>query len=344
MADIPDTPVRGSMEYPQEEADRVFDVLGELSVELDDDPLPFGPKRLNSKTAQIRRMLDRCEKLFLDVSRRLQATRRALRVALTDLDLAKKDLFANDPTTRAGRSVSDREAIASGKLRDEIMHAHNLNIATEDLEAVMAVIKAKRADLKDTEGRLRDQMRLCSEEIGLGGRWGTKVPYAPDIKGSPAQRATGDDVLDLDNLLRDVDGEIKLSREAGTWNDPEDLEDPSGEILVMSVPEIVEPQVVLNTPEIPAPANPSNNIVTDVEIAVVSVSPEASSEVSASDMLDGGNDVTTDLPSTTSTDQVDEFLDEVVISGLVPRAKPNLAKIVDDIDVDAILGIFEDPR
>lgn len=316
------------LDYPQEEADRVFDILGTLCVELDDDPLPYGPKRLNSKTAQIRRMLDRCEKLFLDISRRLQTTRRALRIGVADLDLAKKNLFANDPETRAGRSVSDREAIAAGKLAQEIQIVRNLTVATEDLDAVMTVIKAKRADLKDTEGRLRDQMRLCSEEIGLGGRWGSRVHDAPDLNGKAARYvATGQDIADLDVILGNVDGEIKLSRDAGTWEDPEEF---AG-----------SPQTSTSETE--------EEVEEIAEIPAVSVNSQVTLEAplepdSLGDLTIDSGDVSLDLPGTTTLDQVDEFLEGAVISSFVPRAKPNLAQIVDDIDMDAILGMFEDFR
>jgi hypothetical protein len=39
----------------------------------------------------------------------------------------------------------------------------------------MTVIKAKRTDLKDLQGRLRDQLKLCQEQISLGQRWGSKT-------------------------------------------------------------------------------------------------------------------------------------------------------------------------
>ena len=39
----------------------------------------------------------------------------------------------------------------------------------------MTVIKAKRTDLKDLQGRLRDQLKLCQEQIALGQRWGSKT-------------------------------------------------------------------------------------------------------------------------------------------------------------------------
>jgi len=50
------------------------------------------------------------------------------------------------------------------------------------LEDLIKVIKAKRTDLKDLQGRIRDQHKLCQEQIGLGQRWGGKsVPQREDL-------------------------------------------------------------------------------------------------------------------------------------------------------------------
>lgn len=345
--------------FPQIDADRMFDELGDLRVELDDDPLVFGPKRLNSKTAQVRRMLDRCETLFLDVSRKLQSVRRALRVGQTDFDLAKKDLFANDPETRAGRSVSDREAIAAGKLEKEIRAIHELNLASEDLDAVLVVIKAKRADLKDTEGRLRDQIRLCSEEIGLGGRWGSKVPNAPDLHGRPALKtASGADVEDVTDLIQGLEGEIQLSRDAGSWDDPEDLslpivepEDPPAvqSVLVPPTPEpvtfsLVDPVTITPDPielEVDNMTNAIMSSLTDGGIDVEQLPPPPE-EIHLDFTPSVTKDIEIGMASTTESNDVDIFLEEVTVSN-APMPKPNLSKIVDEIDMDSILDMFETP-
>ena len=206
--------------FAPEEADRIFEELGTLRVDLDDDPLAFGPKRLNKKVAEVRRMLDRCERIFLDVSQRLYATRRALRIATTEIDLAKKSLFANDPETRAGRSVADREAIASGKLSKSIRRMNELESSSLDLEQVLSAVKSKRADLKDTEGRLKDQVRLCQEELGLGHNWGSMVPSAEmrvDLRGA---HGVPDDAREIANIIATVEGEVHLARETGDWMDP----------------------------------------------------------------------------------------------------------------------------
>jgi hypothetical protein len=342
-----------SLLFPQVDAVRMFDELGELRVELDDDPLVYGPKRLNTKTAEVRRMLDRCEKLFLDVSRKLQAVRRGLRVAETDLDLAKKNLFANDPETRSGRSVGDREAIASGKLETEIRGVHELNLASEDLDAVLVVIKAKRADLRDTEGRLRDQIRLCSEEIGLGGRWGSQSPHAPDFHGRPAYKtATGADVDDVTSLIQGLDGEIALSRDLGTWQDPEDLSvapsevqivvpvEPSEDITITQVetPEesieaiVTNPKPLVEMEETPVEVD---DVVSAIQAAVI---PEKTEEI----QLEGAvsKDMSVTMAPTAAPSEVDVFLEEVTVSA-AEMPKPDQRKLIDDIDVDAILSMFE---
>jgi len=181
--------------------DSVFSLLSKMEVELDADPLQFGPKRLNSKVAQARGMLTECEGLFLKVSQWLQKYRAALRTLETELDLDMKHLFANDPEVRAGRNVADRDALATMKLREQASEVAEVQQTREDLEAMLTVIKAKRSDLKDVQGRLRDQMKLCNEEIALGARWGSKPRRdlcAPDLDASPdVDRQTLRDLHDM---------------------------------------------------------------------------------------------------------------------------------------------------
>lgn len=184
-----------------EVVDSVFSLLSQMEVELDADPLQFGPKRLNGKVAQARGMLTECEGLFLKVSQWLQKYRAALRTLETELDLDMKHLFANDPEVRAGRNVADRDALATMKLREQASEVAQVQQTREDLEAMLTVIKAKRSDLKDVQGRLRDQMKLCNEEISLGGRWGSKPrpgTTAPDLDATPnVDRQTLRDLHDM---------------------------------------------------------------------------------------------------------------------------------------------------
>ena len=156
----------------------MYTALGAMHVELDADPLEIGPKRLNAKIAECRGMLSRCEKIFLDVSQNLHRYKRLHRAVSADFKLRMRDLLTNDTEVRMGRNVTDREAIAANKLRGEAEEIDRLTACVEDLEAVLTVVRTKRADLKDIQGRLKDQLKVCQEEISLGGRWGRSIPTA----------------------------------------------------------------------------------------------------------------------------------------------------------------------
>jgi hypothetical protein len=170
--------------------DGFYTDLATMQMELDADPLELGPKRLNQKISECRGFLTRCERIFLSLSQDLHRYKKALRAAKADMHLAKMDLFANDPEVRMGRNVADREAIASNRLRPEAEEIDRLTACVEDLSAVVVVVKAKRADLKDAQGRLKDQLKVCQEEISLGGRWGRSFPNVRKLHESaldPAQ-------------------------------------------------------------------------------------------------------------------------------------------------------------
>ncbi len=228
-----------------EVVDSVFSILSQMEVELDADPLQYGPKRLNGKVAEARGMLTECEGLFLKVSQWLQKYRAALRTLETQLDLDMKHLFANDPEVRAGRNVADRDALATMKLREQSAEVSQVQQTREDLEAMLTVIKAKRSDLKDVQGRLRDQMKLCNEEITLGARWGSKPRpdvAAPDLDESPdVDRTTLRDLHDmfmgnvasepdLGAIVAPVDkesGAEKVAEEPVVEESAESVEEPS---------------------------------------------------------------------------------------------------------------------
>ena len=310
--------------FSQADADVVYDELGDLHASLDADPLAFGPKRLNGKVAKVRGMLDRCERIFLDVAQRLHQAKREMRLESTAMTLAKMNLFANDPETRAGRSVGDREAIATGKLKVEVVQVNHLELMVQDLEAVLMVVKAKRSDLRDTQGRLRDQIRLCQEEIGLGNHWGSKSPKGkpgPDLTPSPVDGTT-----DIDDLLGGVDGEIHLGTQDGDWQDPDEFQF-----------EPVEGDESDETPdESETEAEPSDEPKADEPKAE---EPKDEPEIETEDEPVAPEEA---LPSTSSAGEVDSFLNE-------PEPQPDIGgddeqpppPDADGLDIEEILSSFE---
>ena len=165
------------MEKPmitQEYIDRIYNKLSEMDVQLDADPIEFGPSRLNFKVSEVRGFLSATEKIFMEVSHNQQKLKRSLLIRQTEDTLEQTQLIANDPHVRSGRSQKEREALASTRLVHIQSKINDLFLSVHDLEDLIVVIKAKRSDLKDIQGRLRDQLKLCQEQIALGQRWGSK--------------------------------------------------------------------------------------------------------------------------------------------------------------------------
>jgi len=291
--------------FGQDEADIIFKELIDLDMELDEDPLSFGPKRINNKISFVRGMLSRCEREFLDVSQQLHTMKRSLKIDTLKLELAKNNLFANDPETRAGKSVSDREAIAAGKLHQEMMNVHDLEMAVDSLTAVWMAVKTKRADLKDIENRLKDQFRLCLEEVGLGAHWGTRNIGDISLNPGLADQAK---ISDLTDLLNGVDVEINLGKVEGSWEDPEDPEDPE-ELETVDTFDVDEED--------------SGDVVKD---AIDSITPDL--------------DVETLLPPQSAQEDLDAFLNQELVE---PKKKKTKVKpeILEDDGIEDILSTFE---
>ena len=155
--------------------DRIYERLTDMDVQLDADPIEFGPSRLNYKTSEVRGHLSSTEKIFMEVSHNLQKIKRDLLIRQTEYNIEQTQLIANDPHVRSGRSQKEREALAATRLVHIQSKINDLTLSAHDLEDLMTVIKAKRTDLKDLQGRLRDQLKLCQEQIALGQRWGSKT-------------------------------------------------------------------------------------------------------------------------------------------------------------------------
>ena len=206
--------------------ERSFMFLEKLEIDLDENPLAFGPSRLNQKVATARQMLTAMEKLYNRVSQWLQKYKATHRTAETSLGLAKQHLFASDPETRAGRNQTTQDAIASVKLADEVKEVARLGSVIEDLGALMVVLKAKRSDLRDVQARIRDQMKLCQEEIGLGSHWGSKVPpgaSSPELSEKTAKgKTTLKELRELFEGVR-VSGEslVEAANEEAPEEEPE---------------------------------------------------------------------------------------------------------------------------
>jgi len=191
----------------KEYVDGVFNKLSEMSIELDANPLEFGPGALNVKTAAVRGMLSDTERVFMQVSHSLHKYKRDLLRAESALKITMTRLMAEDPHVRSGRSQQEREALALLRLTDETEKIDEIKLSVADLEEVMKVVKAKRTDLKDIQGRLRDQLKLCQEQLALGERWGGAFNKSPDKRDQIIHTDRFDSDIELDKVFSEAIGQ-----------------------------------------------------------------------------------------------------------------------------------------
>lgn len=217
----------------------VYQKLSMMDVELDPDPIEFGPSKLNNKTAEARKFLSQTEKIFMQVSQNLHKFKRDLLISETQYDLEETKLMANDPHVRSGRSQQEREALASTQLVHIQSKINSCKLAVHDLEDVLKVIKAKRSDLKDLQGRIRDQLKLCQEQIALGQRWGQKVD-----KNIAGEILSVDDLGSEESVLIKADSSV-LSSDSYVDNL---LSEAIGEELPQGDTDIKEVDDFLNSP------------------------------------------------------------------------------------------------
>ena len=316
----------------------VFDTLAQMSVSLDSDPLVFGPKRLNAKVALCREHLSKCQQIYLQLADDLHQLSRAHRQAKLEFDLQMQDLLANDPDVRSQRNIRDREAVGSSKLRAELEAIFRIETSRTDLESVITVVKAKREDLKDIQGRIRDQVKLCQEEIGLGLKWGSAPPPGAYIDLESRPRVDPGLLDEYNDVLGGLDGESSITDLANfVRSETGDVTPPPP--VVATAPPVVAtaPPVVVTAPPVVATAPPAaetdfdlDDLLADTEAApvqittvvpepepvqITTVEPEPVVEAPAFTALP---EVTVSaLPlaasSSTSASDVDDFFNELIL-------------------------------
>lgn len=226
----------------------VDDVLSEvmaMSVNLDENPLDFGPKRLQLKVAQCRQHLSRCMEIQLRVQRDHYVFKSHHRSESLVFDVKLQRMLASDPDVQHGRNMKDREAIANSKLRTERESLHDLVTVIGDLEMLLQALKMKREDLKDVQNRISLQHKLCQDEIGLGSKWGSRP--APEesrrVTGGPAAVQLTEDEFDVEEFALEVGAVMDpvvvqappILASQGEDDEEEEEKNPLGDLLVDEV-------------------------------------------------------------------------------------------------------------
>jgi hypothetical protein len=153
----------------------VFEEVSKLTLNLDDNPLQWGPKRLNEKVSKSRNISNALADFIVELVQRISHQKNKL-LNLTSLFKAERShLLSNDPIIKAGRSAGEREALVAVRLKDQVEEIEQAESELEQLEAVMGVVKMKKADIRNLRQDLKDQVTLVLSEIKLGSKWGDLV-------------------------------------------------------------------------------------------------------------------------------------------------------------------------
>jgi hypothetical protein len=150
----------------------LYDELLGMEVQLDDDPLEFGPNRINAQISRTRNYRTRCQQLLLRLSRDLHLVKRELQVENTRFMMERSYILANDQNVRKkGSSIADREAMVLQALSALVTRVDELKLLVTDLESVHLVISKKVDDLKDIQARLNSQIKVCEMDLATGRRF-----------------------------------------------------------------------------------------------------------------------------------------------------------------------------
>lgn len=326
----------------------VFNTLSQMQVDLDSDPLVFGPKRLNAKVALCREYLSKCQQVYLQLADDLHRLSRAHRQLKLDFDLQVQDLLANDPEVRSQKNIRDREAVASSKLRAERELIFRVETSISDIDSVITVVKTKREDLKDIQGRIRDQVKLCQEEIGLGLKWGSAPPPGTTFALPTHPKVDPRLLEDFQEVVGGIDGESsvedleKFVRNEIVSRGERVSEMPSTMVDGFSITDLFQDDALEEVAEVAVlpSEEAAPTVVLLEEAAEAAVLPSEEGAVLPSE--EGAVLPTVDsvpVPASSATlSEVENFFNELDALG---SAKQKAPAPVDDLDIDDILRAFE---
>lgn len=350
---------------PKVDDDYIQSVFNEMrdgmSVTLDENPLEYGPTRLNQKLHETRKYLDRCSTISVQLNHWLHTYTMEHSRQEAQFDLLSDALLTNDTNVRAGMAFGDRQAAVNMKLRDRQQNLKAMELVINGLEAVLKVVNSKSRDLKDAQTQLGRQMKLCEIAVTMGGQYGSAVPdggskvlgRAASQKDNPFKKVDedGEEVLNLDEVFGSPAGD----------NEPEEDEKPSKAVLeedplTGAVEEVVTPEEeggddplagFIEETETVAAEKPKEEQPAPDE-AVDPTREDQEEEIDPPAEVSGSSQKTTEedtIESTSSSEAVDDFLSN--LEEEEQKAKDEPKKGLDftggmegggAIDLDAILA------
>lgn len=161
-----------TVDVSQERIAEIYSELTPIDITLDPDPLEFGPDRIAFKFHEIDKSLQRVSQLELQLAEDVHKLWKAANLERLIIKTKRNELMISDAQVRKEKTKGEREARADLILAKDVESLDKIDSQVNDLERLQDVVKTKKKDLKDTERRLRDQMKMVSESIRMGMNWG----------------------------------------------------------------------------------------------------------------------------------------------------------------------------
>jgi len=139
------------------EFDEIYQELGEMTLELPEDPMYGGPAKINSDISKLSEYIDRVEVLQTETSKKLTnlkssiKNRKTLLKILTNRKFKKIEEYKDDPV-------------------DVELDIFKLEEILDPIQNLVDVIDNKASYLKNKESRIRLQWRVMEKRIALGER------------------------------------------------------------------------------------------------------------------------------------------------------------------------------
>lgn len=158
-----------------EAVEQILDLMLEMHVELDSNPLLRGPGYLNNLIGETRNHLSNMEFCKQGVTKaRMKLERERSNLEL-QYELKRNELLTMDVEVTAKSSQKDREATADYKLREYKKRLLQIERDLLDLTHLETCIKSKRDELGGVIRDIKTQREIIKDQIKLGLAYGDNL-------------------------------------------------------------------------------------------------------------------------------------------------------------------------
>lgn len=149
-----------------EQTDSMLEEVASYDVELVSDPTSpeLGSRYLSEVLAKCRNYTNRVLYYLQLVKRQEKFLRAEVKIAELDFDFKFQEKLADDAVVRQQPSISDRKAVATVLLKDEVTELNELRMRLLDTEETAKLLKARLDNLRQTNYDIKLQRQIVRDD------------------------------------------------------------------------------------------------------------------------------------------------------------------------------------